>query len=169
MGAAARGLPLSAAFLTALMCAACASGTGQRFASPVASLAGCYALNYGPWPAGLDEGEDRTHPDPAALPNVIELRTERVGDTSEPSVDGRIHEVRTHGRPGRGILHYWRMVDGNSAVVWTGGPVGFELSMGVRGRTVDGTVAILAEGTGGEVASAPLSGQRAPCPRQTPP
>lgn len=149
--------------------AGCAGAGQGRFASPVASLSGCYALNFGPWPESMegDGALERGLPSPAALPNVIELHTARVGRTDEVAVGGRIHEVRSHGRPGRGVLHYWRMVNGDSVVVWTGGPAGFRLEMGVSGEEVSGTVSAFSESSG-EV-SAPTSGVRAPCPRQAVP
>lgn len=148
--------------------AACAGAGMGRFASPVAPLAGCYALNYGPWPDGLREGgaAERGLPDPGVLPTVVELGTERVGSTDEVAVDGRIHEVRSHGRPGRGILHFWRMVESDSVVVWTGGPAGFRLDVGVRGDQVAGTARVFSETA--EDRTAPLSGMRSPCPRQAP-
>lgn len=149
----------------------CAGAGGGRFASPVAPLAGCYALNFGPWPEGMG-GDGAAHegfPTPTALPNVIELATDRVGRTDGASVDGRIHEVRSHGRPGRGVLHYWRMVKGDSVVVWTGGPVGFRLEMAVTGQETDGAVFAFSESSGGEEIRAALSGVRSPCPRQAVP
>ena len=158
--------------LTCFAFLAACSGTGQgRFASPVAPLAGCYALNFGPWPSSMegDGALDQGLPSPTALPNVIELGTERVGRTDEVSVDGRIHEVRSHGRPGRGVLHYWRMVDGDSAVVWTGGPAGFRLEVGVRGEAVSGTVFAFSESSAAGEIPAPTSGVRSPCPRQAVP
>ena len=157
-------------FLSAL-CAACAGAGGGRFASPVAPMAGCYALNFGPWPESLQgEGaQARGLPSPGALPNVIELGTETVGRTDDSSVDGRIHEVRTHGRPGRGVLHYWRMPGGDQAVVWTGGPAGFRLEMAVSGQEVSGTAFAFSESSDAGEVSAPLSGVRAPCPRQAVP
>ena len=150
---------------------ACAGGGQGRFASPVAPLAGCYALNFGPWPEEMrDDGAAALGlPSPTALPNVIELGVERVGRTDEASVDGRIHEVRSHGRPGRGVLHYWRMVDSDSVVVWTGGPAGFRLEMGIAGEEVSGAVFAFSESAGGGEVEAALSGVRAPCPRQAVP
>ena len=128
-------------------------------------MSGCYAFQYGEWPEGMAAAGA---PNPEALPSVIELRTERVGETDEVSVDGRIHEVRTHGRPGRGILHYWRMVNADSVVVWTGGPVGFVLNLGVDRRSAVGTATALTEQSDGQL-SASVQGTRAPCPRQTVP
>ncbi len=156
-------------FLTATLVMACAGG--GRFASPVASLAGCYALNFGPWPGEMrgDGALEEGYPTPAALPSVIELATARVGRTDDASVDGRIHEVRSHGRPGRGVLHYWRMVKSDSLVVWTGGPVGFRLEMAVTGQETEGAVFAFSEASGAEEIRAALSGVRSPCPRQAVP
>lgn len=156
---------------TVSLCVACAGAGQGRFASPVAPLVGCYALNFGPWPDSMqgDGAMEQGLPTPTALPNVIELATERVGRTDEASVDGRIHEVRSHGRPGRGVLHYWRMVKGDSVVVWTGGPAGFRLEMGVSGEEVSGAVFAFSESAGGGEVAAPTSGVRAPCPRQAVP
>ncbi|MGI9627771.1 MAG: hypothetical protein ACR2QM_13120 [Longimicrobiales bacterium] len=143
---------------------ACAGAGQERFASPVAPLAGCYVFEYGPWPDGAEEAWEDI-PDPSALPAVLELTTARVGETDEAAVGGRIHEVRSHGIPGRGVLHFWRMVDSDSIVVSTGGPVGFRLDVRIQGQTASGTTSAFASG---DVRTAPLSGLRTPCPRQAP-
>ena len=166
-----RSLALGFGVIQCVFMAGCAGRSQERFASPVAPLSGCYVFEYGPWPGEISRvgegGETESGlPDPGALPAVIELREERVGRTEDPSVDGRIHEVRTHGRPGRGILHYWRMVDSGSMVIWTGGPRGFRLEVDLAGRQASGTAVAYAEGSAEGVLAAPLSGVRSPCPRQ---
>jgi len=157
---------LMASVLIAALLVGCAGRSQDRFASPVAPLAGCYAFEYGPWPEFAATADSGGWPDPEALPAVVELRAERVGATDEPSIDGRIHEVRTHGRPGRGILHYWRMVDSDSFVIWTGGPTGFRLEVSLRGREAEGIAQAYSIAEREDVITAPLSGVRAPCPRQ---
>lgn len=142
----------------------------------MASLSGCYVFEYGPWPEAeadaprsvasvSDTGPVVDFPDPSVLPAVVELTTARVANTEEAAVGGRIHEVSSHGRPGRGVLHFWRMVDGDSIVVWTGGPVGFRLDARIDGQSATGTTSAFAAG---EERAAPLSGLRTPCPRQAP-
>lgn len=153
----------------------CAGAGQDRFASPVAPLAGCYAFEYGPWPLSADEWKSspipaasaQGFPSPEALPGVIELTTARVAGTEEAAVGGWIHEVSSHGRPGRGILHYWRMADSDSVVIWTGGPAGFRLDAKVEGERATGTTQVFSADRETSL-MAPLTGIRTPCPRQGP-
>lgn len=141
---------------------ACSSG-GGLFASPVAGMTGCYALEFGPWPADMAE---RGLPDPASLPQVFELTEATLGRTELESVDGRLHEVRVHARGPRTLLHQWRLLDGDVAIVETSGPVGFTVEYTKRGDKVSGTVTARSE----EAApvEAPLTGLVVPCPRALP-
>ena len=115
-----------------------------------------------------------TEPDPIQFLAAVtaKLCPADAGDAEQIEAlltGARLMESSDTELPGRGILHYWRMVKSDSLVIWTGGPVGFELEVGINGRRADGRTRIFSESAGGEVAVAPLSGVRAPCPRQVPP
>ena len=146
-----------------LVASGCTTRAGGFLVSPIADVVGCYALQPGEWPADMVQNG---FPDPMALPQVIELHETPVGPSDEPSVDGRWYEVRSHTRRRRGILHRWRLVEGNRVVVETAGPSGFTLDFDVGRSEALGTVAARAEGSDPVVV--PLRGILSPCPRPLP-